>query len=295
MNTINTMRNTLLAALLICSVSTYAQKKTRPTIYGTHVNKNGNTNEETISTDKDGKTYEMTFIDGKMTSFSLDGKTIPAEQWGDYQKQIDEIKEQVKKDREQAEKDRAQAQKDREHAKLDRIQADKDRLQALQDKKQAQLDRQQSLKDKAQAEKDRAQADQDRKQAEKDRQQAVLDRAQAEKDREQADKDRLQADKDREQAVLDRAQAEKDRAAAEEDRKLINNLVSDLVADKLITTKSDIHELVITDQGMTLNEQQQPDAVHQKYISKYGDLIKTGISYKAEGGNISIRRNWRKK
>ena len=288
MNTINTMRNTLLAGLLICSVSTYAQKKTNPTIYGTHTNTNTNTHEETISTDKDGKTYEMTFADGKMTSFSLDGKTIPAEQWGDYQKQIDEIKEQVKKDREQAEKDRAQAQKDREHAKLDRIQADKDRQQALQDKKQAQLDRQQSLKDKAQADRDREQADKDRKQAEKDRQQAVLDRA-------QADKDREQADKDREQAVRDRAQAEKDRAAAEEDRKLINNLVSDLVADKLITTKSDIHELVITDQGMTLNEQQQPDAVYQKYISKYGDLVKTGISYKAEGGNISIRRNWRKK
>lgn len=287
MNTINTMRNTLLATLLICSVSAYAQKKTKPTIYGTHTNTNTNTREETISTDRDGKTYEMTFADGKMTSFSVDGKAIPAEQWGDYQKQIDEIKEQVKKDREQAEKDRAQAQKDREHAKLDRIQADKDRLQALQDKKQAQLDRQQSLKDRAQADRDRAQAEQDRKQAEKDRQQADLDRVQAEKDREQADKDR-------EQAVRDRAQAEKDRAAAEEDRKLINNLVSDLVADKLITTKSDIHELVITDQGMTLNEQQQPDAVHQKYISKYGDLIKTGISYKAEGGNISIRRNWRK-
>ncbi|ACU60231.1 hypothetical protein [Chitinophaga pinensis] len=281
MNAINTMRNTLLAGLLICSVSAYAQKKPKPTIYGTHTNRNTNTNEETISTDKDGQTYEMTFIDGKMTSFSVDGKTIPAEQWGSYQKQIDEIKEQVKKDREQAEKDRAQAAKDREHAKLDRIQADKDRLQALQDRKQAELDRQQSLKDKAQADRDRAQADQDRKQAEKDRQQAVLDRAQADKDREQADKDRAQADKDR--------------AAAEEERKLINDLVSDLVADKLITAKSDLHELVISDQGMTLNEQQQPDAIYQKYISKYQDLIKTGISYKAEGGNISIRRNWRKK
>ncbi|TWV93666.1 hypothetical protein [Chitinophaga pinensis] len=295
MNTINTMRNTFLATLLICSVSTYAQKKTKPTIYGTHINSATKNHEETISTDKDGKTYEMTFIDGNMSTFSIDGKAIPAEQWSNYQKQIDEIREQVKKDREQAEKDRAQAQKDRENARLDRIQADKDRLQSIQDRKQAQLDRQQSLKDKAQADKDKAQAERDRQQADQDRKQAELDRAQADKDRQQAERDRQQADKDRAQAVLDRAQAEKDRAAAEEDRKLINNLVSDLVADKLITTKSDIHELVITDQEMTLNEQQQPDAVYQKYISKYRDLIKSGIAYKAEGGNISIQRNWRKK
>ena len=295
MKTINTMRNTLLAGLLMCTVSTYAQKKTQPTVYGTHTDTNTKNRVETISTDKDGKSYEMTFVDGNMTSFSLDGTKIPAEQWGEYQKQIDEIKEQVKKDREQAEKDRVQAQKDREQAKLDRIQADKDRQQAVRDRKQAELDRQQSLKDRARVDKDKAQADQDRLQADKDRQQAALDRIQADKDREQAEKDRQQADKDRAQAVLDRAQAEKDRAAAEQDRKLINDLVSDLVADKLISAKSEIHELVINEQGMTLNDQQQPAAVYQKYFSKYRDLIKTGIAYKAEGSNISIQRNWRKK
>lgn len=277
MKTIHTMRYTLIAALLVCTVSSYAQK-TAPTVYGTHTNINTNTNEETIHTDKDGKTYEMTFADNKMTSLSIDGKSIPADKWGEYKTFINEILEQVKKDKIQAEKDRKQAAKDRERANLDRARAEKDREQAVRDRKQAELDRQQ-------AEKDKIQGDQDRKQAE-------LDRAQATKDREQADRDRVQAEKDRQQAALDRVQAEKDRAAAEEDRKLIAKLLSDVVEDKLVTTKSEIHQLVINNEGMQLNGQKQSEDVHRKYLTKYQDYIKNGISYRAENGHVQIQRNW---
>lgn len=278
MKTINTMRHALIAGLLICTVSTYAQKKA-PTVYGTHTSVNTNNNEETIQTDRDGKTYEITFADNKMTSLSIDGKSIPADKWSEHQAFINEIREQIKKDKIQADKDREQAAKDREQAKLDRAQAEKDREQAVRDRKQAELDRQQALKD-------RAHVEQDRKQAE-------LDRAQAVKDRQQADRDRLQADKDRQQAVLHRAQAEKDRAAAEEDRKLIANLLSDLVEDKLVASKTEVHELVIDGQGLQLNGQQQSDDLYKKYLTKYHDYIKTGIAYKAGNGNVQIQRHWK--
>jgi len=278
--------NILLAIFLVLAISLNAQKVSQ---YSS-TQKNG---KERIITDRDDKTYQLEFTDGKMTFFSVDGIKVPEEKWDDYKTVIDEIKEQMKKDKEQARLDRLQAEKDREQAKLDRLQAnkdreqgDRDRLQAQKDRAQAELDRQQSIRDKQQADKDREQAVRDRAQADKDREQA-------EKDREQAVRDRSQAEKDREQAVRDRAQAEKDRAQAEADRKLMDDLTADLVSDKLITDANDLHMLTLSPTEMTVNGVKQPDAVHKKYQDKYSRFAKNNLAYLADGNNkhIQMRRN----
>jgi len=282
--------NILLAIFLVLAVSLNAQKTTSQ--YSSS-QKNG---KERIVTDRDDKTYQLEFTDGKMTFLSVDGISVPEDKWGDYKTIIDEIHEQMKKDKEQARLDRIQADKDREQAKLDRIQADKDRehgnrdrLQAQKDRAQAELDRQQSMRDKQQADRDHQQADKDREQAEKDREQAVRDRAQADKDREQAVRDREQAEKDREQAVRDRAQAEKDRAQAEADRKLLADLTVDLVNDKLITDASDLRMLTMSPAEMTVNGIKQPDAVHKKYQAKYSRFAKGNFSYMSDGSGKRIQ------
>jgi colicin import membrane protein len=277
MKTINTMRNTLLAALLLgATVTTHAQQAASTT-YGTRTTTNPENGKEHIITDKDGKTYEMEYLDGKMTAFSVDNTAIPPEKWPAYKTVIADIQEQLKKDRIQADKDREQAKKDREQARLDRVKALKHREQA---------DR-----DRLQADKDEKQADLHRQQAEKDREQADSDRSQADEDRKQADLDRQQAEKDRQQAEKDRAQAAIDRAEAEKDRELLDDVISDLVADKLVPSKSAVHELAIDKQGMTLNGQQQSAAVYQKYISKYQGYMKRGIVYRVQNGNVSMWRN----
>lgn len=279
--------NILLAIFLVLTISLNAQKVASQ--YSS-TQKNG---KERIITDRDDKTYQLEFTDGRMTFLSVDGIKVPEEKWGDYKTVIDEIKEQMKKDKEQARLDRLQAEKDREQAKLDRLQAnkdrergDRDRLQAQKDRAQAELDRQQSIRDKQQADKDREQAVRDREQADKDREQAVRDRAQAEKDREQAVRDRAQAEKDREQAAKDRAQAEAD-------RKLMADLTADLVSDKLITDANDLRMLTLSPTEMTVNGIKQPDALHKKYQDKYSRFAKNNLAYLSDGNNkhIQMRRN----
>jgi colicin import membrane protein len=223
----NTMKNyaIILAAVLFTSIA-HAQT---------------NDDKEEITMDIKGVKYHMENVKGEMTTFSVDGKEIPATNWSDYRPIINQIKEQVEKDSIQAKKDRAQAVNDRAQAKLDRIQADKDR--------------QQSVKDKAQAE--------------KDREQARLDRIQADKDREHAQQDRIQADKDRERAKLDRIQADKDRVEAEKDKKEMASLVNDLIQDKIIADKASLQDLIFSKTEMIVNGQKQPETVYQKYKAKY--------------------------
>jgi hypothetical protein len=274
--------NILLATcLLVLTVSLNAQQTTTsPNNYTSRSSDNNGKSRITI-TDND-KTYHMEFIDDKLNFLSVDGILIPQEKWGDYKKFVDNAIAQMKKDREQARLDRIQAGKDREQAKLDRIQADKDKEQGARDRSQAERDRQQSLRDKEQADRDRIQAD-------KDREQAVRDRAQAEKDREQAIKDRAQAEKDREQAALDRVQAEKDRVQAAADRKLLADLTSDLVSDKLINSADDLRLLTLTPTEITVNGIKQPDAIHKKYQDKYTRFAKNSLMYSSNGKNRNMQ------
>lgn len=269
--------NILLATFLVLTVSLNAQQTTTST--DSYSQSDGKTGKERISIDRNDKTYQIEFADGKMTSLSIDGVSIPQEKWGDYDKIISEIREQIKKDKEQARLDRIQANKDRDQARLDRLQADKDREQAMKDRDRVRLDR--------------LQADRDREQAMRDKQQADRDRIQADKDREQAARDRAQAEKDREQAGRDRIQAEKDRAQAAADRKLLADLTDDLVSDKLISNTGDLRLLTLTPTEMTVNGVKQPDAVYKKYQEKYNRFSRNSLTYVSDGNNrqMNMRRN----
>jgi membrane protein involved in colicin uptake len=107
------------------------------------------------------------------------------------------------------------------------------------------------------------------KQMEEDRKQAELDRKQAEKDREQADKDRVQAELDRQQAEKDRAQAEIDRKQAEEDRKLFEQMVTEIISEKLVESRSALTSLSLDSKEFTINGVKQTDAMRQKFAAKY--------------------------
>jgi len=216
---------------------------------------------ENINMDMNGVSYKMKTVKGEMTEFSVDGKSIPAANWGDYHTVINQINEQMAKDKIQAKKDRTQTILDRAQTKMDRVQADKDKEQALKD----------------------------RAQAEKDREQAVKDRAQADKDREQAVKDRAQAEKDREQAKLDRIQADKDRVQAAEDRKLMASLIDDLINDKIVPDKQSIEDLTISKNGMVVNGVQQPENVFKKYKEKYPRFAL--LTYGSHGTNTNMSIN----
>src|SRR5688500_11788780 len=135
-------------------------------------------------------------------------------------------------------------------------------------------------KDRKQAEEDRKQAEKDRQQADKDREQANEDRKQAGKDRERADQDRKQAEKDREQAEKNRKQAEVDRKRAEEDRKLLNEMIDEVVKEKLVENKEALKSLVLDDNEFIVNGIKQPDNLHSKFKAKYLKSSRRRINYK---------------
>lgn len=218
---------------------------------------------------KDGPVYVVQMQGDKILNFSVDGRTIPMDGLGKYQAVIDTIKVR----RQEAE---VQAKRDRAQARLDRQQADKDRQQADRDREQAERDRQQSMKERDQAAQAREQEERNRMQ---DRLQVDRDRQQAEQDRRQADRDRQQADRDREQAEHDREQAQRDRVRAEEDRRMMDSLMMDLVADRIVPDRDSVHLLKMDANGVFVNGKRLPEAMEKKYITKY---VKQGSSMSIE-------------
>jgi hypothetical protein len=241
---------------LLISEPSLAQKTGRTT--ETRISSSGD-DESFINMTEDGHSYKIRLKRNTVIEMEVDGKKIPESDFNKYDALVKRILKQMEEDRKQAELDRKQAEKDREQAGKDRAQAELDRKQA---------------------EKDRETASEDRKQAEKDRAQADKDRLRSEEDRKQAEKDRVQAELDRKQAEKDRAQAEIDRKQAEEDRKLYEQMITELISEKLLESRGVLSSLTLDNKEFTINGVKQPDAVQQKYAAKY-----------LKGKNSSMRVN----
>jgi hypothetical protein len=267
--------NFLLAFMLVIALSLqsgtlHAQQKKQGTDGGTSLNVMTDMSGETlINYTEDGHRHKIKLSGSKIIEMYIDDKKVAEEDYAKYDSMVKKILAQIEKDRKQAEEDRKQADKDR-------IQADKDRQQADKDREQANEDRKQAEKDRERADHDRKEADKGREQAEKDRKQADQDRQQADKDREQADKDRVQADKDRKQADIDRKQAE-------EDRKLLDEMITEVVNEKLVENKEALKSLVLDNNEFTVNGIKQPDNLHSKFKAKYLKNNRTRINYRNSG------------
>jgi len=215
-----------------------------------------NEGESQISTTEDGHRYRMKLNGSKLTELYVDDKKIAEEDFSKYDSLVKRMLVQIEKDRKQAEKDRAQAE-------IDRQQADKDRERADLDRKQAEKDRLVAEEDRKRADLDRARADEDRKEAEKDRAQADLDRKQADKDRVQADLDRKQADKD---------------------RKLVDDMLNELVTEKIIEDRDAIKSLTLDNNELSVNGTKQSPEIHSRFKKKYLKDSQSQIKYQNSEG-----------
>jgi colicin import membrane protein len=286
----NYLKHSLLIAAMALTATVYAQKKVKVTSedykysnYDHTITRNGKQVEQ-IKTNWNGTLYQMELIAGKMTSLYIDGEEIPAAKWGEYNDVIVKIREQIRKDKIQAKKDQAQAVLDQQQAKRDQQQALKDQQQAKRDQQQAMRDQLQAKRDQEQAEREQVHAKAEQQDALKDQEQAKRDQQQAARDQEQAGRDQEQAKRDQEQARLDQIQAKKDQEQAKEDQRLINQLIIDLVSDKIVPNANSVHEITLNAEEMTINGTKQPDSVFSKYKEKYKRFTTSNFSYGNRNG-----------
>ena len=261
-------------------------------------------NDKTMILEKGGEKYRIRVIDNKITELEINGKKQPETEFAKYDSMVTAILEQIAKDQAQAEKDRRQADKDRERADRDRARADLERAEAEKEREKAELDRDRADEERKQADLQRKQADLQRHQADLERKQAEAERERNHEDREraeharedaavarkQAELQRAEAERDRERAQLDRKRAEVDRARAEEDRKLLESLIDDLVSEKLIKSKNGAFEIQLTTDALTIDGKKQPDALHQKYKSKFLKNMKN-IRFSSDGHSRRLEVN----
>jgi colicin import membrane protein len=260
----------IISATLMCTALTAQTKKqTAYTQYGENTytfNKTNGNLQEYIKTDWKGDSYEIKLLNGKPTMLNVNGKLVPASEYGKYAAMITEIRMRIKEDRAQAIKDQEQARRDQEQAKRDQEQAKRDQEQAKRDQEQARRDQDQARREQDEARRDQEEA---KVQAKRDQEQADRDQQQAKREQEEAAREQQQASRDQEQAERDQVQAKKDQAQAAEDQRQLKMLEADLITDGLVPNEAALRSLQMNADEMIVNGKKVPDSVFNKYKEKY--------------------------
>jgi len=228
---------------------------------------------ERIQTNMDDKVYKMELVNGKMTELYVDGVKIPAGDWDKYSDAIAAIKEQIRKNKEQA-------IRNEEQARLNQIQDKKNEEQAMRNEEQAKLNQIRDKKNEEQAVLNKEQAQRNEIQEKKNEEQAVRNEEQARLNQIQEKKNEVQAVRNKEQARLNEIQAKKNEEQAAENERMMKQMTTDLISDKIIPDANSLHDLTFDSDGMTVNGVKQPEDVFKKYREKYSRFSQSSFSYK---------------
>ncbi|WP_031527216.1 M56 family metallopeptidase [Dyadobacter crusticola] len=219
-----------------------------------------------------GKRYEIVKKNGKIVSLDVDGKEVPASEYGKYESDISKIESKIREEHKKAEIQRAKAEEMRAEAAVHRREAEKVRLEAEQSRAEADKHRQHAKAVQIEAEQNRANAEQLRKQADVMREQAEQLRKEADKLREQAEQNRKTAEVMRQAAEKTRGEYEKKQAS----------LIDDLLKMGVIQDTKNL-SYILSSSGFIVNGVEQPADIQRKIREKYLTEPGTEMVYNYKG------------
>ena len=148
-------------------------------------------------------------------------------------------------------------------------------------------------KDKELAQQDMMKAQQDQKQAKMNMEEAQLSKEKAEQDMRQAKIEKQRAEQDQQVAMKDLEKAKLDKLTAEEDSKLLNNLLGEIVSEKIVSNEEDISSISLNSTAFIVNGKKQSSSLHQKFKAKYLKGADSELKY--QNSNNSRHFNIQKK
>ncbi|MEO5942762.1 MAG: M56 family metallopeptidase [Ferruginibacter sp.] len=255
-----------------------------------------------ISTNENGKKYELVTENNTVKELYVNGEKITADKMADYDKVTSKILQQSKIDREQSEKDIKQSQIELEQSKKEMAQSQIEMEQSKKEMEQHQIEMEQSKKDMAQSQIEMKQSKKEMAQAKiemekrKDEMMKVssTDMVQQKKEMEQAQIEMKKAQKEMEgsqrQMKIDMENSQKDMARSAKDlersrkevaasQMLSEGIINDLIENNIIKSKKDLSSYTLNNDELIVNGIKQPDTVYKKFSGKYIKKGKRTISY----------------
>jgi len=210
---------------------------------------------------EDGRKYRIRLKGTTVDEMEIDGEKIPKSEFAKYDVLVKRVIKQI-------EEHRIEAEKHRKEAAIHREEAAKYRAEAEEHRKVAQ-------KHREEAESHRRDADEHRKDVEKHR-------AEAERHREEAKKHREDAEKHRKEAEVHRKEAE-------EHRKLMEAMLNEIVEEKIVRSRDEIKEIVLSPEEFTVNGKKQSSELHQRFKKKYlKNNEKFSMRFQNGSTNVSV-------
>lgn len=263
---IKIMLASAILATLVASVEVKAQNNNERRSGITSLNVNSNEDEfgkgeSEIQFTQDGHKYQLKMNGRVMEELTVDGVKIPKENFSKYEPVINNMLKHLEEDMKEAKKHRAEAEEHRKHAEADR-----------------QL-----------AEKHRKEAEKHREEVEVHRKEAEEHRAVANKHREEAEVHRKEAARHREEAAKHREEAEVHRKQAEEHRKLMEEMIDEIIKEKIVASRDDLRSVELSADEFSVNGKKQSNDLHQKFKKKFlKGNGKLEFEYSNRGTRLSI-------
>jgi bla regulator protein BlaR1 len=258
-----------------------------------------------ISTNENGKKYELITENNTVKELYVNGKKIAADKIADYDKITSGIIKQSKIDREQSDKEVIQSQIELEQSKKDMAQSQIEMEQSKKELAQNQIELEQSKKEMAQSqiEMEQYKKEMARAKIEMEKQKDEMmkgsnaDMVQQKKEMEKAQEEMKKAHKEMEgsqrQMKIDMENAKKDMARSVKDLErsqkevaasqiLSEGIINDLIENDIIKSKKELSSYTLNNDELIVNGVKQPDAVYKKFSDKYIKKGKRTISYSNE-------------